>query len=401
MSLESREGRNPRFQETGPEKHNTDNRKVSLRQRIHHFTWAWYTLTMSTGGMALLLSVTPHRFPGLDTIGAIVYIFDLVLFTCISMAITARFVMFKGTLFQSLTHPTESLFFGTMLLSLATIICGMQKYGEPNVGGWLVVVLRIVFWIYCATTFLVASFQYWRLFDGQHMPILSMSPAWILPIFPVMLSGTIANVISPSQPDIHARDIIVAGVTFQGLGMMVSFLMYSSFIGRLMQSGLPEPNSRPGMFIAVGPPSFTALALIGMANSSSVFTASIIETAVVPADVLKIMALFLAIFLWSLSLWFFSISLISVLAVAAKMSFHLSWWSLVFPNIGFTIATIEIGTLLKSEGILWLGSVMTVMIVAIWLFVIVAHVHAVTTSKIMYPGKDEDKEEEYAGIHQE
>jgi hypothetical protein len=41
----------------------------------------------------------------------------------------------------------------------------------------------------------------------------------------------------------------------------------------------------------------------------------------------------------------------------------------VFPNVGFTIATINIGHALMSEGILWLGSVMTIMLVAIYLFV--------------------------------
>ena len=142
---------------------------------------------MSTGGVALLLSITPHRFPGLDTIGTIVYIFNLVLFTAITATITARFIMFKDTLHDSLTHPTESLFFATFFLSLATIICGMQKYGQPNVGSWFVIVLRILFWIYCVCTFSVAAFQYYLLFDGQHMPVLSMTPAWILPIFPVML----------------------------------------------------------------------------------------------------------------------------------------------------------------------------------------------------------------------
>lgn len=83
---------------------------ISLRERLHHFTWAWFTLTMSTGGIALLLAVTPHTFSGLFTIGTIFFIFDLVLFVLLSTLILARFIMFPGTFTQSVYHPTESLF---------------------------------------------------------------------------------------------------------------------------------------------------------------------------------------------------------------------------------------------------------------------------------------------------
>ena len=83
-----------------------------------------------------------------------------------------------------------------------------------------------------------------------------------------MLSGTVASVISGSQPPDQAVPILVAGVTFQGLGFLISVFMYSNYIGRLMSNGLPSPDTRPGMFISVGPPSFTGLAFIGMANAA-------------------------------------------------------------------------------------------------------------------------------------
>jgi len=38
--------------------------KVGLRGRLKHFTWAWFTATMSSGGISILLGETPHRFHG-------------------------------------------------------------------------------------------------------------------------------------------------------------------------------------------------------------------------------------------------------------------------------------------------------------------------------------------------
>jgi hypothetical protein len=90
---------------------------LSIRDRIRHFTLAWFTCTMSTGGIALLLSQTPHRFNGLQVLGHIVFIFNIVLFILFCAALMTRFVLFPKTLMGCLTHPTESLFVPTFCTS--------------------------------------------------------------------------------------------------------------------------------------------------------------------------------------------------------------------------------------------------------------------------------------------
>ena len=80
------------------------------------------------------------------------------------------------------------------------------------------------------------------------------------------------------------------------------------------------------MFIYVGPPSFTGLAFIGMANAAiKVFPQTYVVGAIdVPtAQVLKIVAVFTAIVLWTLSLFFFCISLLATLCGLRQIRFHL------------------------------------------------------------------------------
>jgi tellurite resistance protein TehA-like permease len=81
----------------------------------------------ATGGLALLLSpqVQPDTFHELETIGKVVYIYDITVFIAISLAIIYLLIKHPGTLKISLSHPTESMFFGAALLSLATIIGSM------------------------------------------------------------------------------------------------------------------------------------------------------------------------------------------------------------------------------------------------------------------------------------
>ncbi|OHW97779.1 c4-dicarboxylate transporter malic acid transporter [Colletotrichum incanum] len=386
---------------------NTILEKVSLRERIHHFTFAWYTLTMSTGGIALLLAETPHRFRGLDTIGLVVFFLDIVLIFLITAALCLRFSFFRKTPAKAITHPSESLFIPTFFLSVAAALSNIQHYGVPKCGPWLIATLKVCFWVYLVATFFLSVGMYHLLFTGRRrLSLDSMTPAWILPIFPVMLSGTLAAFMAPSQPPNQAAAMLGAGLAAQGLGFLISAFMYATYLSRLMTIGLPV--QRPGMFIAVGPPSFTAAALVSMGaqvprliSTTDSFISDSLRSVAYLTDMenpgtiafaVRAMALFSAVFLWGLSFWFFSSACLSTLFGMPDHSFHLSWWSFVFPNVGFAIATIRIGEAFGSEGLLWFATVFTVILIAVWLFVGFCCARAVIRRKLVWPGRDEDSD---------
>lgn len=369
--------------------------KLPLRSRLKHFTWAWYTLCMSTGGLSLLIAAQPHTFPGLRQIGLAVYIINLIIFVLLTSLMITRFLLHSGTFKASLTHPREGFFFPTFFLSIATLITSTQKYGTPA-GGIpsvdLVWVLHIAFWIYVILATAVAVGQYSFLFSQKRsFGLHTMMPTWILPIFPIMLSGTIAAVISPYQPAHRATVIVCAGLTCQGLGAAVAFMMYAHMVGRLMSVGLPCREHRPGLFMCVGPPSFTALAFLGMAQGLPKDFDHDMD-GLMDAGMIRTMAVIGAVFLWALAFWWFFIGVLAVLASRPKY-FHLGWWASVFPNTGFTLATISIGNAFKSEAVLWFGTAMSICLLCTYLFVLGSHVRAVLVQDICYPGRDEDVED--------
>lgn len=365
---------------------------VPVQERIRHLTWAWFTLTMSTGGIALLMHNTPHKFTGLDVIGKVFFILLLVMFVVLVIGLMVRFTVTPAALRSSLTHPTESLFFPCSLLSVATILANTAAYGLPATGSWLAVALRVCFWMYTAVSTLTAIIQFYVLFNGAHLPVRSMTPAWILPIFPAMLTGTLASSIMSSQSPEHRMPMLVAGVTYQGLGWIVATLVYPLYLGRLMEDGLPAPAMRPGMFIAVGPAGYTTVAIIGMANAIPTEYGYFAQHPMA-AQVLQILSVWIGIWIWCLGFWFFAFSIIAVLGPALqwKLKFSLTWWAMVFPNVGFTLATATIGEQLQSEGIKWVSSAMTILLVATWFIVIYAQCSAVIRKKILWPGRDEDE----------
>ncbi|KAK7952778.1 malic acid transport protein [Apiospora aurea] len=362
--------------------------KLGLKQRMHHFTWAWFTTSMSTGGLSLLIFAQPHQFPGLRQIGLFVYILNIIIFTLLCAGMVTRFLLHRGDFAKSLSHEREGFFFPTFFLSIATLITSTQRYAIPENDTALIWAIQTAFWLYVIVTLMLAVGQYSFVFAKHNLGVQTMMPTWILPIFPIMLSGTIASVIAETQPEVSAVPIIVAGLTCQGLGISVAFMMYAHMVGRLMSAGLPNREHRPGLFMCVGPPAFTALALIGMANGlPDKFDPSF--DGIIDAPIIRTMAVMAAVFLWALAVWWFFIGVIAVIASPPKY-FHLGWWAMVFPNTGFVLATITISNELKNEAVRWFATGLSICLLLMFLFVAYNLVRAVIVQDIMYPGRDED-----------
>jgi tellurite resistance protein TehA-like permease len=192
-------------------------------------------------------------FPGLKTIGKIFFILDIVLFIAICALISTRFILRPAALAKSLHHPFESFYFGAFWVSIALILYCTQLYGVPSSGPWLVTALRVCYWTYAAGALLVGVFQYHVIFDEEKLPVFEAMPAWILPVYPVIILGPLAGTLLYNQPQNAAIPILISGIMFQGLGWTIALIMYTIYFTRLINSEIPEEPKRAGMFIAVGP----------------------------------------------------------------------------------------------------------------------------------------------------
>jgi tellurite resistance protein TehA-like permease len=208
---------------------------------------------MSTGAVAVVIAQTPNRFAGLQTIGKIFFITDLVLFAVFTGCMATRFILAPRKLLASLHHPVEGLFFGSYWVSVALIFNCTQLYGGPSTGPWLPKALEICFWTYCSFVFCVGVGQYYVFFQKERLSVSDAMPAWIFPIYPLLVVGPLAGTLIPHQPLASGWDMWVGAVALQGLAWAVSLMMYCIYTQRLMIAQLPAPPVRPGMYVSVGP----------------------------------------------------------------------------------------------------------------------------------------------------
>ncbi|KAF5669307.1 C4-dicarboxylate transporter [Fusarium denticulatum] len=369
-------------------------RPLRLKDRVVRITWSWFPCTMSTGGLANLLNEQPYTFTGLETIGKIFFILNIILFLTFTALITARFAMKPRAFSTSLHHPSESFFFGAFWVSIALILTGAQSYGGPETGAWFTTAMRVVFWIYYACEMVVAVTQYHIIFETERLDISEALPGWILPAYPFLVTGILAAKVAGSQPHWSAVQIIVAGLMGQGLGWMLALFIYAVYLSRLIQHKLPDASKRPGMFIAVGPTAFTCGGLIALGTQAkSALPDDFLSTPSIPAGELwSGMSVAAGLFIWLMAIWFSALSAISVLRAARRMEFSLSWWALVFPNVGLALATINVGNTLSSRGIKIFGSALTVVLVIVWFICAAFHIRAIIRRDLLAVGKDLDVE---------
>ncbi|KAL7760900.1 hypothetical protein ACKLNR_007435 [Fusarium oxysporum f. sp. zingiberi] len=369
-------------------------RPLRLKDRVVRITWSWFPCTMSTGGLANLLNEQPYTFTGLKTIGKFFFILNIILFLTFTALIIARFTMKPRAFSTSLHHPSESFFFGAFWVSIALILTGAQSYGGPETGPWFTTAMRVVFWIYYACEMVVAVTQYHIIFETERLDISEALPGWILPAYPFLVTGMLAAKVAGSQPQWSAVQIIVAGLMGQGLGWMLALFIYAVYLSRLIQHKLPDASKRPGMFIAVGPTAFTCGGLIALGTQAkSALPDDFLGTPSIPAGELwSGMSVAAGLFIWLMAIWFSALSAISVLRAVRRMEFSLSWWALVFPNVGLALATINVGNTLSSRGIKIFGSALTVVLVIVWFICAAFHIRAIIRRDLLAVGKDLDVE---------
>ncbi|KAJ5373812.1 hypothetical protein N7517_005818 [Penicillium concentricum] len=370
--------------------------ELSWKKRIRHVTWAYFTLTMATGGLANVLYQVPFRFKGLDTIGIVIFLINIALYLIIWALLLVRFYHYPYTFKASFMHPTESLFVPASIVSFGTILINVSQYGPENTGPWLMRAVCVLFWIDATLAVMFSAGIYLLLWSTQTFTIAQMTPIWIFPAYPMLIIGPHAGILSAKLEPSQSLPVIIGGTTIQGVGFLVSLMVYSAFIYRLMTQKLPRENLRPGMFVSVGPSGFTVAGLVNMAaGAKRSFPADFMGNGPLAADVLKIVVNFSCLWLWGLAIFFFIIASAAHWSAIGhgRMVFSMTWYSFVFPNTALITATFAIGKAFSCRPIEIVGCAAILPLLLMYFFVCYMMVRAILTRQILWPQKGEDRDE--------
>lgn len=99
------------------------------RDVIRHFTPNWFTATMGTGVVAMILAQLPFASSVLFMLATKLWQFNILLFITFSILYGLRWILFPTEAKQIFNHPNMSLFLGAIPMGLATIANGFLSFG--------------------------------------------------------------------------------------------------------------------------------------------------------------------------------------------------------------------------------------------------------------------------------
>ncbi|ETS06613.1 hypothetical protein M419DRAFT_68750 [Trichoderma reesei RUT C-30] len=374
-------------------------RQVGLKDRIACYQWQFFTMTMATGGVASALHGLVYQAEWVTGFGIAFCLLNIVLFLTNCVLISMRFYFRPGSLTKSFTDQVESLFIPAFtnfsyIASIAVILTNICQYGAPHCGVWLLKTLQILFWIYTGLSAAASAGLYLILWSTLVFPIHMMTPTWVFPAYPLMLTAPFAgNLIAAASATgridvLYAPAVALSAVATQGTGCLISLMISSAFIYRLMTQKLPRDFQRPGVFISIGPYAFTAASIAQLGSQANVILPSGFLGTVHGADIIKVISILVALWLYGLSTWFFLVSVGSLwkyVRTGKGMPFQMTWWSFVFPNTALVSATEIMGTIFESRGLQLFGCAMTIALVIAWVSIFATMIVCIRQKKLLWP----------------
>ncbi|KAM0486064.1 hypothetical protein ACHAPX_000765 [Trichoderma viride] len=369
-------------------------RRVGLRDRIACYQWTFFTMTMATGGVASVLHGLVYRPEWVTGFGIFFCLLNIVFFLANCVFLSMRFYLRPGSLTKSFTDQVESLFIPAFFVSIAVILTNVCQYGVPHCGVWLIKTLQVLFWIYTGLSAIASAGLYLILWSTLIFPIHMMTPTWVFPAYPLMLTAPFASNLISAASDaghidvLYAPAIAFSAVSTQGTGCLISLMISAAFIYRLMTQKLPRDFQRPGVFISIGPYAFTAGSIAQLGSEANVILPSNFLGTEHSVEIVKVIALLVALWFWGLSMWFFLVSVGSLwkyLRTRKGMPFQMTWWSFVFPNTALVTATEIMGNIFENRGLQLFGCAMTIALIIVWIIIFLKMIICLKQKKLLWP----------------
>jgi tellurite resistance protein TehA-like permease len=107
----------------------------------------WFSVTMGTGMVGLILHVLPYNGVWIFWLSVLFFCLNIIFFVLILLVSIVRLIIFPHVWSFIIRHPVFSLFVGTMPIGLATLIDLFLGICVPVWGGWALTFIWVVWWV--------------------------------------------------------------------------------------------------------------------------------------------------------------------------------------------------------------------------------------------------------------
>ena len=354
------------------------------RDVIRQFTPNWFTMTMGTGVVALILPEFPFAQALLWQVATGLWQFNIMVFSAFMMLYLLRWLIYPQEAKQIFSHPSMALFLGAIPMGLVTIINGFLKFGIILYGDVAIQIAQLLWYIDVILAVVIAVIVPFFMFSKQDHQLHTMTAMWLLPIVACEVAATsggllLAHLAAGQQ----AVGILLSSYMLWGMSVLPAFGILTILMLRLALHQLPSKELAITGWLALGPIGTGALALLVLGAQAPHVLAFIQQEALgIFFQNAGIVASFI---LLGFGLWWFAIAVLTTLKHAATdLPFNLGWWGLTFPLGVFTLAILNLGHQLHINFIVDTGLAFATILMMLWVIVMSKTLHGIYQGNLFF-----------------
>ena len=337
---------------------------------IRHFTPNWFTVTMGTGVVALILPELPFAHSIMAHLAVLLWQFNIALFLMFSLLYVLRWIIYPTEAKQIFSHASMSLFLGAIPMALATIINGYLKFGIHLYGDWVVPFAQLLWYIDVLLAVSIAWIVPFYMYNRQQHELQSMTAVWLLPIVACEVAAATGGLLLPHiAVGQQALGILLGGYVLWGISVLPAFAILTILMLRLALHKLPSKELAISSWLALGPIGTGALALLILGAQAPQVLAVIDQQSL--GLFCQQAGIVVSLILMGFGLWWLGIAVLTTLKHAkTALPFNLGWWGLTFPLGVFTLAVLNLAQQLHVSFIQSIGYALAVILIMLWLVVV-------------------------------
>ena len=333
---------------------------------IRQFTPNWFTVSMGTGVVALIVSEFPMLKALTWQLGTGLWYFNILLFVLFSALYGLRWAFYPHEAKQIFQHPSMSLFLGTIPMALATILNGFLKYGQPIYGDTAVQIAQTLWYADVVLALLVAWAVPFAMYRHQEHALQQMTAVWLLPIVACEVAASSGGLLlGHLAADTHAVAILLGSYVLWGVSVLPAFAILTILMLRLVLHKLPEKELAVSSWLALGPIGTTALALLVLGHQAPTLMASLGLAQL--GQLFHQAGILASLILLGFGLWWLGIAVLTTLHHAKQdLPFNLGWWGLTFPLGVYTLAILTLAQQLNLAFLYAVGYAFAAILMLLW-----------------------------------
>lgn len=342
---------------------------------IRQFTPNWFTVSMGTGVVALIVSEFPMLKALTWQLGTGLWYFNILLFVLFSVLYGLRWAFYPHEAKQIFQHPSMSLFLGTIPMALATILNGFLKYGQPIYGDTAVQIAQMLWYADVVLALLVAWAVPFAMYRHQEHALQQMTAVWLLPIVACEVAASSGGLLlGHLAADTHAVAILLGSYVLWGVSVLPAFAILTILMLRLVLHKLPEKELAVSSWLALGPIGTAALALLVLGHQAPTLMASLGLAQL--GQLFHQAGILASLILLGFGLWWLGIAVLTTLHHAKQdLPFNLGWWGLTFPLGVYTLAILTLAQQLNLAFLYAVGYAFAAILMLLWSLVATKTAH--------------------------